>query len=362
MRGFRFNMDRDADAEADRIWPLPFGEQPRLEVECELGSVALVPVRPGEEPHVEAFGWDLDRLGLDVRQEGEVVAVHLRNPHENLITLHVPAGLAAKVRTEIGSIEAFDLGAGDFQFASSMGRVALQGLAGRIGLESAAGSIEARNLGPCDLTVATDAGQVILQNVSGRMRLESGAGQINGRGLEGRFDVICEAGSIRLEIDRLDVGEHRVRSVVGAIKIDLAPDLDVRVETRATMGSVRNRYPSRPEAATLLRVSTELGSIRVRQREGWFEGEPRPATPPTPLAPGRDSEPPMVTNAVDQASRPSAQADANPPEIAEALAAAAQPEAEPTPRESELERILRLVEAGQLSARDAHELLRALER
>jgi hypothetical protein len=100
--------------------------------------------------------------------------------------------------------------------------------------------------------------------------------------------------------------------------------MDVYVEAHTSLGSVRNRYPSRQSAPAKLVLSTEIGSVRVD--EGSSKSAWRPTPPPaSPVRP----EPPLV---------------------------------KPPREDPEMDRILKMVEAGELSAQDADELLRAMGR
>ena len=91
------------------------------------------------------------------------------------------------------------------------------------------------------------------------------------------------------------------------------------------LGTIRNSYPSREGAPTKLMLSSEMGSVRVEQssmrRAQW-----RP-TPP-------DYAPPRPNSPAGPAQRD----------------------------DPELDRILKMVEAGELSAHDADELLKAMGR
>ncbi len=105
---------------------------------------------------------------------------------------------------------------------------------------------------------------------------------------------------------------------MGSVRLELARGIDVCVQTQTTLGSVRANYPVRDGAPATLVLSTEMGSIRVD--EGSAVRPARPPVPPTP------------------------------------------PEPRPAREDPELERILKMVEAGDLSAQDADELLRAMGR
>jgi len=171
--------------------------------------------------------------------------------------------------------------------------------------------------GVCDVFAHPD-----LVKVYGLVHLSADAGSVTGRDVGGFFDVATQAGSVRLEINDLQPGEHRIRAAAGSVRLELARGMDVSIETHTSMGSVRNRYPSRPSATTRLILSTEMGSVRVDEG-GSYRSSRRPGPPSAPPPPRRP---------------------------------------EPPREDPELERILKMVEAGELSAQDADELLRAMGR
>jgi hypothetical protein len=191
----------------------------------------------------------------------------------------------------------------------------------RASVETNAGTVSVRNLEGCELGIKANAGKIEVVDVYGLMHLAAEAGSISGRGLGGYFDVSTSAGSVQLEILDLQPGEHRMRAAMGSVRLELARGMDVSVETHTSMGSVRNTYPVRQSAPTKLLLSTEMGSIRVDEAPML---RPTPRTRPTEPAPQTDNR-----------SRR---------------------------EDPELERILKMVESGQLSAQDADELLRAMGR
>jgi hypothetical protein len=193
----------------------------------------------------------------------------------------------------------------------------------RAALQTNAGSVSVRGLEGCELGIKANAGKIELVDVYGLLHLAADAGSITGRGLGGYFDIETQAGSVRMEILDLQPGEHRLRATMGSVRIELARGMDVCIETHTTLGSVRNSYPVRADAPTRLMLATEMGSIHVH------EGP-----------------------AVRPARRPSVPSDAEPRTDARKAAR----------EDPELERILKMVEAGDLSAKDADELLRAMGR
>lgn len=196
----------------------------------------------------------------------------------------------------------------------------------RASLETHAGSVNVRNLDGCALGIKANAGKIDLLDVYGVMHLAADAGSITGRGLGGSFDVEAQAGSVRLEILDLQPGEHRVRATMGSVRIELGRGMDVCIETHTSLGSVRNHYPVRADAPARLVLSTEMGSVRIDES----------SVPRATRRRSSDAFEADVPNRGDTSR---------------------------TPREDpELERILRMVESGELSAKDADELLRAMGR
>jgi hypothetical protein len=275
-------------------WELPFGEPAQLELHSEWGTLALVPVEPGQTPRLELTQGSSENIVVHVEKLGDTVRVAL-DPQRSFnwfggwdcrATVYVPRDVHAHVQTN-------------------------------------AGSVSVRDLEDCELGVKANAGKIDLVKVQGLIHLSADAGSVTGRDVGGFFDVETHAGSVRLEISDLQPGEHRVRASMGSVRVELARGLDVAVETHTSLGSVRNHYPPRPSAAAKLILTTEMGSVRVEECS----------------TPRRDR--PIEVERPERPAAPTAR----------------------TPREDpELDRILKMVEAGSLSAHDADELLRAMGR
>ncbi len=278
-------------------WELPFDQPAVLELQTEFGNLALLPVEPGQTPHLELARGSADNVEVRIDKSDGVVRVELQRAEpmnwfgnwECRAVLYVPRDV-------------------------------------RAALQTSAGSISARSLEGCELGIKANAGKIDLVDVYGLMHVAADAGSITGRGLGGFFDVEAQAGSVRMEILDLQPGEHRFRAVMGSVRLELGRGMDVSVETHSSLGSVRNNYPVRMDAPVRLVLSTEMGSVRVDEASSQHV-TPRPR-------PGADF---------------SRRTEATP--------------AGAPPREDlELERILKMVEAGELSAKDADELLRAMGR
>ncbi len=297
-----------------RTWPLPFGEQPELEFKADALAVSVLPVGEGAEPRMEILGRETSDMSVQVRHNGSKVRVDVEwrpiwrwfGGWDARAVLHVPPALRAKIRTS-------------------------------------AGSIDARDLGPCDLELKTDAGRITAANLSGKLRLETDAGQIKADGLSGTIKARTDAGAIQLGIADLAPGDHEIHTEVGAIRVELAPGRDVAVETRTSIGAMQNDYRSSANAQAHLRITTSVGSIKVRET----------------------SVSPIATPAADTPV-PATDAAPAPEPVAASVAAAADSSAAPTVPaardEGEVVRILKMVESGELSAREADELLQALGR
>jgi SHOCT-like protein len=289
-------------------WELPFGQPAKLELQTEWGTLALVPVEPGQTPRLELTPGSSEHIAVHVGKVGDTVRVAL-DPQRSFswfgswecgATLYVPRDVHAHVQTN-------------------------------------AGSVSVRDLEDCELGIKASAGKIDLVKVHGLVHLSADAGSVTGRDVGGYFDVETHAGSIRLEISDLRPGEHRIRASMGSVRIELARGIDVSVETRTSLGSVRNRFPSRHSAAAKLLLSTEMGSLRVDEGSSTFRPAGRSTAPYAPFQPERPERPEQPEPATPTTPKP--------------------------PREDpELDRILKMVEAGELSANDADELLRAMGR
>jgi hypothetical protein len=284
-----------------QLVPLTFSERPTLEVSVDAVDLELLAVEPGQPPSLEVVGGGAGQV--EVTRVGEVTRVDVHaswaEGFVRRLRFRVPAALRARV-------------------AGGAGRMTVEGLEG------------------CDLLLSAHAGSVRLDRVHGRLAISVDSGTVKGERLGGTFDVVSQAGSVKLSIDALDAGEHRVRTALGAVKVELPRGLAVRIDASATLGSARALYPSTPGAATVLRLEAELGSVLVRERDGqapdesrhgdwrdWrrlWQATARPAPGPSPSAA------PLVT---------------------------------PPPAE-DVRRVLELVRAGTVSPDEAERLLRAM--
>jgi hypothetical protein len=311
----------------DTIWELPFGDPAELELRAEWGNLTFNPIRrEGDLPRLELSRQSAEHIVVHVEKVGNAVRVAIE-PQRNFnwfggweakATVYVPRNVHAAIQTN-------------------------------------AGSVTVEDLVDCELGIKANAGKIDLRNVYGLMHLAADAGSVSGRDVGGFFDVETQAGSIRLDILDLQPGEHRIRAAMGSVRLELVRGMDVCVETRTSLGSVRNNFPSRQEAPARLLLSTEMGSVRVdegaRRAPVW---RPTAAnfTPERPPAPTRPMPPNTPVESTTPANTPAGSTPAG------NTAAGNVPKRE----DPELNRILQMVESGQLSAQDADELLKAMGR
>ena len=220
--------------------PLPWGQNAELEFTSPAVALTLVPLAEGESPHAKAS----EDVQLEVKETGKLTRVVATPAPERFnfwrsmprVWLYLPRDVHARVSTDAGALMA-------------------EGFSG------------------CELQMTSSAGVLHLRDVHGKLFLRASAGAIQGSRVGGVLDVETGAGSVKLDVDRLEVGTHRIRSSMGSVRVLLAAGMDVRLEPQTTLGSVRTRYPSRPDATTVLQLETELGSVRVRESNPGRDAE-----------------------------------------------------------------------------------------
>ncbi|MFN8532254.1 MAG: hypothetical protein U0556_01735 [Dehalococcoidia bacterium] len=161
--------------------PLRFQTPARLRVSAVFGSIALYPVRPGQEPHLEYR--DDARVRFDVREGDDLVTVLIEDEAGGWgggrsVAFYLPPAIDAEVETSVGSLSAEGLGMCRLQLKSSAGEIKIRQCIG-------------------ELTVRTEAGAISGEDVGGRLQFRSEAGSIKGgsstlrrrvRADRGRFD------------------------------------------------------------------------------------------------------------------------------------------------------------------------------
>ncbi len=337
-----------------RSQPLPFGEKPELDLRAFACALDIVPVAKEEAPRIEQVGSGAD-LPIAVARTSTAVEVRVAPPEAgwltflnsggpSLLRLHLPPNIRAQIRNELGVVKA-------------------------------------ERLEGCDLSITTSAGVIQLREIRGRMVLRAEAGQIRGIGLGGSFNVESSAGAVRLGIVALDPGTHRIHSSMGSVRLDLAAGLRVRIAPRTSMGSVRNRYPSSPDADAVLEAEAELGSVRIDEaaahddprhgdwddwRKHWaddrhkdwdwrkFWSGQQPGWSDWSEFVHKNVIPRIIM--ANRAARRRTAAAAT-----RGGDASVQPPAPSDVGDDELKRILKMVQEGTISAEEAEKLIRAME-
>jgi len=64
------------------VWELPFGQPAELELHTEFGSLALLPVEPGQSPRLELSPNSSENIAVHVEKVGDTVRVSL-DPHRS---------------------------------------------------------------------------------------------------------------------------------------------------------------------------------------------------------------------------------------------------------------------------------------
>jgi hypothetical protein len=317
---------------------LPWGQHAELELHAMAAALVVSPLPEGEKPYLVTHG----RVEARIHEHGRLTKVELVPREAGFLSLFwrqgghaelfVPANVKAKLQLD-------------------------------------AGAVRVSGLKDCELELSTDAGTANLRDVHGKLQLRTGAGRILGERVGGTLHVQANAGAVKLDVDALDEGEHHIGTQVGAVELRLVPGLDVNITARSSLGAAHTRYPSNPQAATTLRLETELGSVRVREASGRSRPEETEGWDDT-LRWQRQAE--RWQRRAERHAHQWAHAWANswgappwgPPPGGPRHHQ--RPEPPPPPArgipDDEMRRVLDLVEAGKLSAEDAQKLLKAMQR
>ncbi|RKH37766.1 hypothetical protein D7V93_41760 [Corallococcus llansteffanensis] len=334
------SSDSDSARDGAQRHAIPWGQQAQLELHATAAALVVSPLAEGEKPYLVTHG----RVEARIHEHGRVTKVELVPRESGFLSLFwrqgghaelfVPANVHAKLHLD-------------------------------------AGAVRVSGLKDCELDLSTDAGTASLRDVHGKLTLRTGAGRIVGERVGGTLNISAQAGAVKLDVDALDVGEHRIGTQVGAVELRLVPGLDVHVAARTAMGAVHTRYPSNPQAATTLVLETELGSVRIRESgRSRSEDVAHEAWEADSLRWQRKAE--RWQRRAERHAHQWAHAWANswgappwahhPGTSPHARPEQAAPPPSPGIPEAEMRRVLELVEAGKLSAADAQKLLTAMQR
>jgi hypothetical protein len=299
--------------EAQTRWDLPFGSLPEIDFHADAFSLSIEPVEEGGVPRIETSHKSRRAPDIHVMREGNVVRVRIGTGRGiplldwipwnagSTLTLRVPANLHGRIHT-------------------------------------GAGTLQAEDLDDCDLALVTDAGTIQVERIRGNLRLMTAAGTIDGSDLEGSINAETHAGTIDLSVLSLDPGVHRIHTSAGTVRVDLARDIEARIDATSNFGASRVKFPSTHDAAATLVVSSDAGTVRVRasHHKPHHKSRRPPREHVAQASPYRHAAPP--------------------PPVATSAKATTDSDA----TNGELDRVLQMVADGTLSPEDAGEVLRAL--
>jgi hypothetical protein len=361
--GFNFGGAGDDDGMVDAATDGPvverdllFGEQPELRLTAGPMSVRICQVEPGGKARLELRGREAHEAEVEIGKWDDAVAVEVRpsrgfrgfrNFSGLTLFLFLPEGVRVRGRVDAGTITVEGLKGADLDLRADAGKLQLENCEGR-------------------LRVVSSAGKIVLDHCSGSLEARTDAGKVVIESFTGSVQARAEAGTINCRLLRLSEGAHQLETKLGSVDVTLVPDVPVRIDTHASLGSVNNKIGAgQPDAPASLSLRTEMGSIRIRYEEA----------PPSPLRsvpvmdergtpPAAGGYKPVDLHRVPFSDEPDtapAQAAAGPQASAATQPeASAEPHAQAPDRQSETVRILGMVERHEISAGEAATLLSAL--
>jgi len=130
-----------------------------------------------------------------------------------------------------------------------------------------------------ELWLAVTAGSVHVRNINAPLHATAAAGSVTIEGFRGPIDLTTQAGSVRAR-GRLDRGTSTIRCEAGSVRIGLERGSSVAVSAHSSMGQVRvegARQPGRHrgrverlvigEGAGTLDIENTMGSVRIEVEE-----------------------------------------------------------------------------------------------
>ncbi len=212
--------------EEDRATIVPPGPVRRVEVDVEVGRVAVV-AGPADAVTVERTRRYL--RGVPVAEEtvaDGVLRIHAECPR--VITfgcavdyrVAVPAGVAVKIRTGRGAVTVADI-AGMVEVATTSGSVRLDHTHGPARVTTSGGNVDGVDLAAGFLDATTGAGRIrlSLEEPPGRLGLNSGAGDIAVAlpAVAGgyRVDATTKSGNVKVDVEQNPGGNRAITAMSG---------------------------------------------------------------------------------------------------------------------------------------------------
>jgi hypothetical protein len=279
-------------------WPLPLALHPDLVVHADFASLAFLPLDAGDEPRVFCAAPEREAPDVHVEANGGVIRVN---------------------------VDFTSLRWGFWRDRRRLHLVFCIPHDHRLRVQTGAARIEIARLRFADLDVTADTGDLRLERVEGRIKLATDTGRIVALDVAGSFDVRTDTGAVRIRATRLDPGTSSAITDMGAIQVELPAGLPVLVAAQADLGHVRVDVPRYANAASTVVARSSMGIVEVTE----FTPSPPAATE---VGPYRTPPPDAPADAAEDAAG------------------------------DEIDRIVQLVVAGKITAKEAEQLLAELSR
>jgi hypothetical protein len=243
-----------------------------------------------DDARVVVRSWKESRVTAHVELQGRTQGLVIGRRHPRVEITQVGNEVRVRARIEGSesgivvfsslrlSIEVWLPRESDLIVHSGDGAVNVEGVAGRIVLETQDGALTARGLRG-DIAVRSSDGRVALDDLDGALQLEIQDGRVEISGRFDRFDVESQDGGIEADVlpgSRLQ-DTWSVRSQDGSIRLRIPRDLAVTLDARTQDGDLSIDLPVRIEGRVRrheligdlngggpsLRLRSKDGSIRV---------------------------------------------------------------------------------------------------
>lgn len=275
------------------------------------------------------------------------------------------------VQAEVGSgpvrLSGIDAGA---RVETGSGDVALERVRGNVRVEVGSGSVTARQIAG-SLQIGTGSGRIAVEAVEGSAELESGSGSVSAAQVWGpRLSVETSGGGARLtglDVTRLEVeagsggvevelsvvrrgGIYEIETGSGGVEVTVPPNANLEIDLEAGAGRIGHR------GLDLAVGHADRDEFRAVLNGGGARLRVEASSGPIRLRPGAPSAAVADVDEDEAVARVASMPPNEPVGIREVVAG------DPALESSDqLRRVLKMVEEGRLSPREAEAILRALD-
>ncbi len=252
--------------------------------------------RGNEAEALQSMKFNFDQDGNAIRLTGEHVGgarKHDRNRLRVKIHVHTPENYNVDLKTAGGSISVADIegevkaktAGGSLHFGdiagpvygrTSGGSVELLGSTGKADLKTSGGSIRIGHV-DAEVDAHTSGGSISIEHASGYVNAETSGGSISVREVKGAINARTSGGSVSAYISEQPTADCRLSTSGGRVNVELAPNVALTLEARASGGVVRTDVPIQVEGprrrdsvdgringgGPLLKVSATGGGVRI---------------------------------------------------------------------------------------------------